>query len=184
MNNKRGGIGAKILLVLILMLLAAGGGAYGYRIMDGKLAVNDAQKFIKNVDVADYDTEEAAKMQVYIDNINKDLETAQSRKEVYELLDEFKEDTAQLKTKAEKELEAAKREAEEARNANNNNSNNNNNNNGNNTNYNNGNSATDNTNNSNGSTDNGYKNNNLSNAEDGSEDGGLLGNLFGGGDNN
>ena len=69
MNNKRGGIGAKILLVLILMLLAAGGGAYGYRIMDGKLAVNDAQKFIKNVDVADYDTEEAAKMQVYIDNI-------------------------------------------------------------------------------------------------------------------
>lgn len=183
MNNKRGGIGAKILLVLILMLLAAGGGAYGYRIMDGKLAVNDAQKFIKNVDVADYDTEEAAKMQVYIDNINKDLETAQSRKEVYELLDEFKEDTAQLKTKAEKELEAAKREAEEARNANNNN-NNNNNNNGNNTNYNNGNSATDNTNNSNGSTDNGYKNNNLSNAEDGSEDGGLLGNLFGGGDNN
>ncbi len=181
MNNKRGGIGAKILLVLILMLLAAGGGAYGYRIMDGKLAVNDAQKFIKNVDVADYDTEEAAKMQVYIDNINKDLETAQSRKEVYELLDEFKEDTAQLKTKAEKELEAAKREAEEARNANNNNNNNNN---GNNTNYNNGNSATDNTNNSNGSTDNGYKNNNLSNAEDGSEDGGLLGNLFGGGDNN
>ena len=181
MNNKRGGIGAKILLVLILMLLAAGGGAYGYRIMDGKLAVNDAQKFIKNVDVADYDTEEAAKMQVYIDNINKDLETAQSRKEVYELLDEFKEDTAQLKTKAEKELEAAKREAEEARNANNNNNNNNN---GNNSNYNNGNSATDNTNNSNGSTDNGYKNNNLSNAEDGSEDGGLLGNLFGGGDNN
>ena len=181
MNNKRGGIGAKILLVLILMLLAAGGGAYGYRIMDGKLAVNDAKKIVKNVDVADYDTEEAAKMQVYIDNINKDLETAQSRKEVYELLDEFKEDTAQLKTKAEKELEAAKREAEEARNANNNNNNNNN---GNNTNYNNGNSATDNTNNSNGSTDNGYKNNNLSNAEDGSEDGGLLGNLFGGGDNN
>lgn len=181
MNNKRGGIGAKILLVLILMLLAAGGGAYGFRYLDGKLAVREAQKLVKDVDVADYDTEEAAKMQVYIDNINKDLQTAQSRKDVYELMDEFKEDTAALQTKAEKELEAAKREAEEARKANSNSNNNNNNNNSNN-NYNtNDNSSTDNT----GNTDaNGYKSNNLSNAEDGTEESnGLLNNLFGSGDN-
>jgi hypothetical protein len=37
MNNKRGGVGAKILLVLILMLASAAAGAYGYSILDGKL---------------------------------------------------------------------------------------------------------------------------------------------------
>ena len=185
MNNKRGGIGAKILLVLILMLLAAGGGAYGFRIMDGKLAVREAQKIIKDVDVADYDTEEAAKMQVYIDNINKDLQTAQSRKDVYELMDEFKEDTAALQTKAEKELEAAKREAEEARKANNNNNNNNNNYNNNSGNNEANNASTDSNSNTNGTDTNGYKSNNLSNAEDGTEESnGILNNLFGSGDNN
>lgn len=189
MNNKRGGVGAKVVLVLILMILSAIGGAYGYRVMDGKMAVREAQKVVKDVDVADYDTEEAAKMQVYIDNINKDLETAQTRKEVYELMDEFKEDISGLQTKAEKELEAARREAEQARNANNNN-NNNNNNNGSNfgsdntgSNNNSGSNTTDTSGSTDSSTDGGYKDNNLSNAQDGTEDSGLLNNLFGGSNN-
>lgn len=188
MNNKRGGVGAKVLLVLILMLLSAIGGAYGYRVMDGKMAVREAQKVVKDVDVADYDTEEAAKMQVYIDNINKDLETAQTRKEVYELMDEFKEDISGLQTKAEKELEAARREAEQAKNANNNT--NNNTNNGSNfgsdntgSNNNSGSNTTDNSGSTDSSTDGGYKDNNLSNAQDGTEDSGLLNNLFGGSNN-
>ena len=187
MNNKRGGVGAKVVLVLILMLLSAIGGAYGYRVMDGKMAVREAQKVVKDVDVADYDTEEAAKMQVYIDNINKDLETAQTRKEVYELMDEFKEDISGLQTKAEKELEAARREAEQARNANNNNSNNNNGSNfssDNTGNNNTGSNTTDNSGSTDSGTDGGYKDNNLSNAQDGTEDSGLLNNLFGGGSNN
>ncbi|MBR2674775.1 MAG: hypothetical protein IKE52_04895 [Mogibacterium sp.] len=171
MNNKRGGIGVKILLVLVLMLLSAGGGAYGYRVMDGKLAVREAQKMVKGVEVSDYDTEEAAKVQVYVEKITKDLETVRTRKEAYEIMDEFKDDISEIQTKAEKELEAAKREAEQARNANNNGSN------------------TGNSNNSDANagdgSDNGYKSNNLSNAEDGSENsGGLLNNLFGSGNDN
>ena len=127
MNNKRGGAGAKILLVLFLMLLAAGGGAYGFSVFDGKMAVRDAHKIIKDVEIGDYDTEEATQIQSYLDNVEKDLATAKSRKEVYEIMDEFKEDVAKVQTKTQKELEAARKEAEEARKANQNQNNNNNN---------------------------------------------------------
>jgi hypothetical protein len=116
MNNKRGGVGGKILLVLILMLLAAIGGAYGFRVLDGKLAVNEAQKYIDDIDVADYDTAEGGEMQAYINNAKKDLGTAKTRKQVYEILDDFKEDAAKVPTKQEKELEEAKRAAEQAKN--------------------------------------------------------------------
>lgn len=176
MNNKRGGIGAKILLVLILMLLAAGGGAYGYRVLDGKMAVREAKKAVKDVEVADYDTAEAGQIQGYLDSVSKDLETATSRKEVYEILDDFKEDVSKVQTKTQKELEAARKEAEEARNA----SQNNNNSTAGNTNTDpNGNYVND------GSTDNsegGYKSNNLTNSEESEESGGILSNLFGSGD--
>ena len=129
MNNKRGGVGAKILLVLILMLASAGGGAYGYSILDGKLAVRDASKDIEMVRVSDYDTEEAATVESLIDDTKKNLETAKTRKDVYEIMENFKEEVGKVKTKTQKELEEAKKEAEEARNSRNNNNNNNNNNN-------------------------------------------------------
>lgn len=115
MNNKRGGIGAKLILVLILMIASAVGGAYGYSVIDGKMAVSDANKAIERVNVADYDTEEAVTIQGYIDQAVKDLETAKSRKEVYEITDQFKTDVSKVMTKNEKELEAARRELEEAR---------------------------------------------------------------------
>lgn len=175
MNNKRGGVGAKILLVLFLMLLAAGGGAYGFSVFDGKMAVRDAQKIIKDVDVGDYDTEEATQVQSYLDGVEKDLATAKSRKEVYEVMEEFKEDVAKVKTKTQKELEAARKEAEEARKANQNN--NNNDNSGNNT------EPETNTNfgndNNQNNGNNGYKNNSLSGNQEEEESDGLLGNLFG-----
>ncbi len=126
MNNKRGGVGAKIILVLILMIASAIGGAYGYSILDGKLAVKDARKDVEAVRVSDYDSPESTEIQGYIDQVNKDLETAKSRKEVYEIMEDFNSDVAKVKTKTQKELEEAKRAAEEARNNNNNNSNNNN----------------------------------------------------------
>ena len=175
MNNKRGGAGAKFLLVLFLMLVAAGGGAYGFSVFDGKMAVRDANKIIKDVEVGDYDTEEATQIQSYLDGVEKDLATAKSRKEVYEILDEFKEDVAKVQTKTQKELEAARKEAEEARKANQNNKNNSNgttDNNGtdNSTNY-----GTDNSQDSSG----GYKNNNLSGSQEDEESNGLLSNLFG-----
>ena len=56
MNNKRGGVGGKLLLVLILMIASAVGGAYGYSVMDGKMAVSDAKKVIERVNVSDYDS--------------------------------------------------------------------------------------------------------------------------------
>lgn len=175
MNNKRGGAGAKFLLVLFLMLVAAGGGAYGFSVFDGKMAVRDANKIIKDVEVGDYDTEEATQIQSYLDGVEKDLATAKSRKEVYEILDEFKEDVAKVQTKTQKELEAARKEAEEARKANQNNKNSSNgttDNNGtdNSTNY-----GTDNSQDSSG----GYKSNNLSGSQEEEESNGLLSNLFG-----
>ena len=198
MKNKRGGIGAKILLVLILMLLSAGGGAYGYRVLDGKMAVRDAQKVVKDYDIADYDTEEAAQLQVHINNVTKDLETAQTRKEVYDVIDSFKEEAEKIQTKAEKELEAAKREAEEARRANQQNNQNNQNNQdgqgffnfGNNNNSgNSGNSGNSTGTDQSGTTQNsgsgsstdgsGYKSNDLTDADDGTEDsGGFLNNFL------
>lgn len=137
MNNKRGGVGAKILIVLILMIASAIGGAYGYRVLDGKMAARDAKKDIEMVRLSDYDTAEAATVQDIIDKTTKDIETAKTRKDVYEIMSDFQADVAKVQTKAQKELEEARREAEEARNSNRNNNNNNNNNNSNNNNYNN-----------------------------------------------
>ena len=115
MNNKKGGAGAKILLVLILMIASAVGGAYGYRVLDGKLAVRDAVKAVEDVDISDYDNEEQTVIQGYIDSAKKDLETAKTRKEVYEVIGEFVADVAKVKTSNEKKLEEALRAAEEAK---------------------------------------------------------------------
>lgn len=115
MNNKRGGVGGKLLLVLILMLASAVGGAYAYSVVDGKMAVSDAEKVIERVNVSDYDSTDSVTVQGYIDQANKDLETAKSRKEVYEIVDKFKEDVSKVMTRNEKELEAARKELEEAR---------------------------------------------------------------------
>ena len=203
MNNKRGGVGAKIILVLILMIASAIGGAYGYSILDGKLAVKDARKDVEAVRVSDYDSPESTEIQGYIDQVNKDLETAKSRKEVYEIMEDFNSDVAKVKTKTQKELEEAKRAAEEARNNNNNNNNNNsNNNNGSNNSYNdndynnydgyNSNNNDYNSNNNNNGSNNSGSNSSNSNGnaitnDDGTANkpsaGGLLNSLLGGDDN-
>ena len=180
MNNKRGGFGAKFLLVLFLMLIAAGGGAYGYSILDGKLAARDAAKYIERINISDYDTDEANVMNGYITNASKDLETAKTRKEVYEILDDFKSDSSKVMTRTEKELEEARRAVEEAK-KNNNNYNSNSNNSG----------SYNNDNNYNSNDNSGYDNSGNSNnagsgivSGDNSNDsnkssGGLFGNLFG-----
>ena len=172
MNNKKGGFGAKFLLVLILMIASAVGGAYGYRILDGKMAARDALKAVENVDVSDYDTAEQSTIQGYIDDAKKDLETAKTRKEVYEIISDFVKDVDKVQTKAEKELEAALKEAEEAKKRYGNN--NDNDNNSNSTYDNNGSTTTD-------TDDSGYKSNSLnSGSDDEEESGGLLNSLFGG----
>ena len=125
MNNKKGGFGAKLLLVIILMIASAAGGAYGYRVLDGKLAGRDAMKAVEDVDISDYDTEEQAEIQGYIDSAKKNLETAKTRKEVYEVIGEFIADVSKVQTSNEKKLEEALRAAEEAKQRYNNNSNNN-----------------------------------------------------------
>ena len=115
MNNKRGGAGAKIMIVLILMLASAIGGAYGYRVMDGKMAVNEAMKAVEDVDISDYDTAEQTQIQEYIDKATKDLNSAKTRKQVYEIIAEFISDVEKVQTKNEKALEQALKEAEEAK---------------------------------------------------------------------
>ena len=163
MNNKKGGFGAKFLLVLILMIASAVGGAYGYSILDGKMAARDALKAVENVDVSDYDTAEQAIIQGYIDDAKKDLETAKTRKEVYEIISDFVKDVDKVQTKAEKELEAALKAAEEAKQQYSNQNNNS---------YDSSTTETD---------DSGYKSNDLSSGSDDEEDSsGLLNSLFGG----
>ena len=130
MNNKKGGFGAKLLLVIILMIASAVGGAYGYRVVDGKMASREALKAVENVDISDYDSAEQTVIQTYIDDAKKDLEAAKTRKEVYEIISEFIADVDKVQTKSEKELEKALKEAEEAKqkyNSQNNGNNNNNN---------------------------------------------------------
>lgn len=204
MNNKRGGAGAKIILVLILMIASAIGGAYGYRVLDGKMAISDAKKEIESIRITDYDAPENTEVQNIIDKMNKDLENASTRKDVYELMQDFNSDVSKVQTKAQKELEAARKEAEEARKQyNNNNNNNNNSNNSNGNNYNeyndsngNGNGYNSNGNSSNGSdsSSNDYNSGNNSNDSNGSggaitnDDGssgksGILSNLLGGNNN-
>lgn len=185
MNNKKGGFGAKLLLVLILMIASAVGGAYGYSILDGKMAARDALKAVENVDVSDYDTAEQSIIQGYIDDAKKDLETAKTRRDVYEIISDFVKDVNKVQTSAEKQLEQALKEAEEARSKyeNQNNSGNNS-----------GTEAADNTSNNtdtsntaqdnSGPTDSGYKSNDLTDADDGTnnkeDSGGFLDSLFGG----
>ena len=185
MNNKRGGAGAKILLLLILMIASAVGGAYGYRVLDGKLAVRDAMKAVEDVDISDYDTAEQSVIQGFIDDAKKDLGTAKTRKEVYEIIAKFIADVDKVQTINEKKLEEALREAEEAKkkysdynNGSNNNSNNNNNS------YNSNNSidssndsfSTDSTDNTGNTGSNSSSDVNDSNATDTSDDGGYKSN--------
>ena len=188
MNNKKGGFGAKLLLVLILMIASAVGGAYGYRVLDGKMAVRDATKAIENVDITDYDTAEQSEIQGYIDKAKKDIETAKTRKEVYEVITDFIADVEKVPTANEKKLEEALKAAEEAKqkyNNNNSNSNNsyNNNNNNNNNDYD-SNQGQDQSYDTDTSNDNGgnYKSNNLNTNNDTEQDkeGGFLNSLLGG----
>ncbi len=181
MNNKKGGFGAKFVLVLLLMIASAVGGAYAYRIFDGKVAVRDAKNAIADVDVSDYDEPEQVVIQNYIDDATKDLEKVQTRKEVYEVLGEFISDVEKVQTKNEKALEEALKAAEEAKKENENNTNNNYNNNDNN-----GSNNTDTTQPSDNTYDdsnNGgsYKSNQLKNGSDESEEsgGGILDSLLG-----
>ena len=187
MNNKKGGFGAKLLLVLILMIASAVGGAYGYRVLDGKMAARDAVKAIENVDISDYDDSEQSIIQGYVDNAKKDIETAKTRKEVYEVISEFIANVDKVQTANEKKLEEALRAAEEAKNKYGNGSNSNDNNNNNNS-YNN-NSSNNNNQNDDLSYDNdtssnnssNYKSNELSNSNDSDEEkGGFLNSLIGG----
>ena len=194
MNNKKGGFGAKLLLVLILMIASAVGGAYGYRVLDGKMAARDAVKAIENVDISDYDDSEQSVIQGYVDNAKKDIETAKTRKEVYEVISEFIANVDKVQTANEKKLEEALKAAEEAKqkygNGNNSNDNSNSSSNSNNSNSNN-NSYNSNNNNQNDdlSYDNdtssnnsgNYKSNELNNSNDTEEEkGGFLNSLIGG----
>ena len=175
MNNKKGGFGAKLLLVLILMIASAVGGAYAYRVVDGKMAVNDALKAVENVDISDYDNAEQTVIQGYIDDAKKDLETAKTRKEVYEIITDFIADVDKVQTKSEKELEAALKAAEEAKKQYSNQDSSYNNNNSSNSNYN---SDTEDDSSNEGS----YKSNNLNQGSDGTEkeSNGIIGSLLGG----
>ena len=172
MNNKKGGFGAKFVLVLLLMIASAVGGAYAYRIFDGKIAVRDAKEAIADVDVSDYDEPEQVVIQNYIDDATKDREKVQTRKEVYEVLGEFISDVDKVQTKNEKALEEALKAAEEAKKEKENN--NNNNSNFGNNNSNNTNNASQSTNDySDDSDDSGsYKSNQLKNGSDESEENG------------
>ena len=188
MNNKKGGFGAKLLLVLILMIASAVGGAYGYRVVDGKMAQREAIKAIENVDISDYDTAEQGTIQGYVDTAKKDIETAKTRKEVYEIITDFISDVAKVQTASEKKLEEALRAAEEAKNQYNNNNNNNNSNSlfsNDNNNTGSGDQTTDQSVDSNSSTDNSgnYKSNELNTGnetQEKEEDGGFLNSLIGG----
>ena len=180
MNNKKGGAGGKILLVLILMIASAIGGAYAYRIADGKMAARDAMKAVEKVDISDYDTPEQTIIQGYIDKTTKDLETAQTRKQVYEILTEFITDVDKVQTSKEKELEKALKEAEDAKKKLEEQQKNNNSNTTDNTGQ-----TTDSTGTDNSKDDDkgsGYKSNDLTGADDGTEKSGsgLLDSLLGG----
>ena len=178
MNNKKGGAGGIVLLVLILMIASAVGGAYAYRVADGKMASKDAMKAVEQVDISDYDTAEQTIIQGYIDKTTKDLETAQTRKEVYEILSEFISDVDKVQTKKEKELAQALKDAEDAKKKYENQQNGSNNGNGQ---QNSGDNNSGSGNNSSGS-DSGYKSNELTGGEDssGSSGSGFLDSLLGG----
>lgn len=181
MNNKKGGAGGIVLLVLILMIASAVGGAYAYRVADGKMASRDAMKAVEQVDISDYDTAEQTIIQGYIDKTTKDLETAQTRKEVYEILSEFISDVDKVQTKKEKELAQALKDAEEAKKKyeQDNNGNNNNGSSGNDSQENGSNTGAD---GSSSSDDGGYKSNDLTQGEDGTGNSGsgFLDSLIGG----
>ena len=196
MNNKKGGVGAKIIIVLILMIASAVGGAYGYRVLDGKLAVKDADKFVDSVKLSEYDTPESTEIQGYIDEARTKLESASTRKDVYDIVTEFNENIAKVKTRTQKELEAARKEAENARNNSYNSNNNNdsdnsynrsNNNNNNNNGYGYDEDSSLNSNNNSGNSSNSNSGSSAITNDDGTSNkpsaSGILDTLLGGGDN-
>lgn len=181
MNNKKGGAGGIVLLVLILMIASAVGGAYAYRVADGKMASRDAMQAVEKVDISDYDTAEQTIIQGYIDKTTKDLETAQTRKQVYEILSEFISDVDKVQTKKEKELAQALKDAEDAKKKYENQQNGNNNS-GNDQQNSGGNNSDSGSNSSGSGSDSGYKSNELTGGEDssGNSGNGFLDSLLGG----
>lgn len=113
--NKRGGIFGKLLFVLLLMIASAVAGAYGYYILDGQMATEEAIKLMEEINIEDYDQTDATKIEDYIDITTKHLEEVKSRKKVYEIMTDFKEKVAKFQTSNEKELAAAKEAAEKAK---------------------------------------------------------------------
>lgn len=107
MNNKRGGLGAKLILILVLMLASAVAGGWAYSVIDGKFAAKDAAKEIKMVDTDDYDSAEAEEIENLITEATNKLENVKTRKGVYEILIDFKKDVNKIKTSAEKKAEEA-----------------------------------------------------------------------------
>ncbi|MBQ0041361.1 MAG: hypothetical protein KBS56_04965 [Clostridiales bacterium] len=105
MNNKRGGLGAKLILILVLMLASAVAGGWAYSIIDGKFASKDAVKEINMVDTDDYDAAEAEEIDKLITEAENKLATVKTRKAVYEILIDFKKDVNKVKTAAEKKSE-------------------------------------------------------------------------------
>ena len=176
MNNKKGGAGAKILIVLILMIASAVGGAYGYRVLDGKFAVNEAKKAVEDVDISDYDAEEQSTIQGFIDDATKELQSAKTRKEVNDIVIDFIADVDKVQTSNEKKLEQALKAAEEANNRYNNSNNNGNNNSGTDSTYTTDPAAGSDT------TDGTYKSNDVTDGNNTTEEdnGGFLGSLIGG----
>ncbi len=169
------------------MIASAVGGAYGFRVFDGKMAARDATKAIENVDITDYDTAEQSEIQGYVDKAKKDLETAKTRKEVYEVISEFIADVDKVPTANEKKLEEALKAAEEAKQKYNNNNSNNSYNNNNSNNYDNdynSNQSQDQSYDTDTSNDNSgnYKSNNLNtnNETEQDKEGGFLNSLLGG----
>ena len=97
MNNKRGGFGAKLLLVLVLMIASAVGGAFCYSRIDGKFAVSDAKKEIALVETEDLDSEAVDAIEESSATATTKLEAAKTRKAAYEILIDFKKDVTKIK---------------------------------------------------------------------------------------
>ena len=76
-------------------------GAFNIR-SDGKLAGRDALKAVENVDISDYDEAEQSIIQGYVDEAKKNIETAKTRKEVYDVITDFIADVEKVQTSKQK----------------------------------------------------------------------------------
>lgn len=110
-EKKKNNIKLPIIIAILVVVIA--GGAYGYRTHQINTLRTEAISNIEQFDVSKYDGKELKDIEKYVEDSTSKLEASKDPEEFTKIVDKFNEDTAKVKTTAQKEKERKEREEAE-----------------------------------------------------------------------